>query len=361
MEITELPPTPLVLTASGDVVSVRTQRWALERWDGEDPPGLATPWACKPKFSVNGSRSCAELAIAHHLRGDGWRGVWVNAFRGELRSEWFPAPAARMLAQAGAPGWAVEIFGRLRAANGGTLSGFFDVFAWREPGLVGFYEAKVGPDRIKPTQLRFMEVALRLHRLEDFLIVEVAGPFPRSASAGQPATAAGWDARRSLATQPDPGGRALLRRSGRDLLRALNAMSGPDEPQTRQMLGHISAAIEARQACTSQLRRRKAMPLQVCGHVISDPAPVWRRYAHAYPDTIAGYDLGDPGDPGMLTKTEAWRSRVALARVRRWSALVPDTLTSAAATSTWEGTRGWRQLGPRNGPRDLFDTFELTL
>jgi hypothetical protein len=27
----------------------------------------------------------------------------------------------------------VEIFDRLRAANGGTLSGFFDVFAWRSP------------------------------------------------------------------------------------------------------------------------------------------------------------------------------------------------------------------------------------
>lgn len=34
-----------------------------------------------------------------HLRGDGWRGVWVNAFRGELRSEWFPPPAVKTLAE----------------------------------------------------------------------------------------------------------------------------------------------------------------------------------------------------------------------------------------------------------------------
>jgi len=32
------------------------------------------------------------------------------------------------------------------------------------PGQVRFYEAKVGPDRIKPTQLRFIELALRFHR-----------------------------------------------------------------------------------------------------------------------------------------------------------------------------------------------------
>jgi hypothetical protein len=142
---------------------------------GQDPPDLAVPWARKPRFSVRGSRSCAELAIVHHLRASGWDGVWVNAFRGELRTQWFPAPAARQLAETGAPGWAAEAFSRLRAANGGTLSGFFDVFAWREPGQAAFVEAKVGPDRIKPTQLRFVEIALRFHRLEDFMIVEIPG------------------------------------------------------------------------------------------------------------------------------------------------------------------------------------------
>ena len=123
----------------------------------------------KPKFAVNGSRSCAELATVDHMRADGWQGVWVNAFRSGLRSEWFPAPAVKTLAETGAPMWAVEAFEGLRAANGGSLSGFFDVFAWREPGEVKFYEAKVGPDRIKPT------LALRFHRLEQFTIAEVAG------------------------------------------------------------------------------------------------------------------------------------------------------------------------------------------
>lgn len=191
MEITERPPTPLLLPTAGELVHIQTQEWALERWDGEDKPGLATPWARKPKFSVNGCRSCAELAIVHHLQADGWEGVWVNAFRGELRTQWFPAPAARALAEVGAPGWAARIFDRLRAANGGTLSGFFDVFAWREPGQVSFYEAKVGPDRIKPTQLRFLEAALRFRQLEEFMIVEVAGPSPRGTRPASPRTPQG--------------------------------------------------------------------------------------------------------------------------------------------------------------------------
>ncbi|HEY6315869.1 MAG TPA: hypothetical protein VIY52_34380 [Streptosporangiaceae bacterium] len=43
MEITELPPTPLMLPAAGELVHIRTQQWALEWWDGEDEPGLAVP------------------------------------------------------------------------------------------------------------------------------------------------------------------------------------------------------------------------------------------------------------------------------------------------------------------------------
>ena len=249
MEITELPPTPFVLLA-GEAVQILTQRWALEPWEGEDLPGLAMPWARKPKFSVRGSRSCAELAIVDHLPADGWHGVWVNAFCGELRSQWFPAPAVKTLAEAGAPRWAVEIFGHLRAANGGTLSGFFDVFAWREPGQVGFYEAKVGPDRIKPTQLRFVEVALRFHRLEEFMIIEVAAPFLRSTlarglrNAGDAAERDPW---RPVAGQPSSSSQGLLRRAGRDLLRALGTVTGPDEPETRQILRDVAAAIQSRQ------------------------------------------------------------------------------------------------------------------
>jgi hypothetical protein len=155
--------------------------------EGEaDPPDLQKIWGRKPKFAVNGSRSCAELAILDQLRHDGWRGVWVSAFGAqELRCEWFPAPAFRTIAQAGAPAWAVDIFERVRAANGGTLGGFFDVFAWREPGEIRFDEAKVGPDRIRDTQRRFVENALRLRRIEEFTIIEIAhrGPVRAAPSA----------------------------------------------------------------------------------------------------------------------------------------------------------------------------------
>ena len=173
-QIPERPVTSVVLPG-GSTVAIVTQRWVLERWDGEaDAPELPRIWASKPGFMVGGRRSCAELAVVDRLRREGWDGVWVSAFGGSwLRREWFPAPAYRTLREAGAPEWAVKIFDDLEVANGGKLSGFFDVFAWRAPGDVQFVEVKVGPDRLQGTQRKFLETALRFHRPEQFMIVEI--------------------------------------------------------------------------------------------------------------------------------------------------------------------------------------------
>ena len=146
------------------------------------------------------------------------------------------------------PRWAAEIVSRLRAANGGTLSGFLDVFAWREPGHAGFYEAKAGPDLGRTgssRSARFAEVALRFHGLEDFMVVEVSGLLPRSAPAREPGTAADRSARRLVAGQPSPGGQGLVRRAGTDLLQALGSVTGPDELETRQVFRDVAAAIES--------------------------------------------------------------------------------------------------------------------
>ena len=78
--------------------------------------------------------------------------------------------------------WAIEVFDRLRAVNGGRLDGFFDVFAWREPGEVRFDEAKTSGNSPRPSQRGFVKLALDLgHRLEQFTIIKVPKtPSPRS-------------------------------------------------------------------------------------------------------------------------------------------------------------------------------------
>jgi hypothetical protein len=186
MEITQLPPKMLTLPDGGNTVSIARQLWALEPWErDDDEPELPGYWAIKDLFSVNGSRSCAELAVLHHLRGSGWDGRWVSAWGdGTLFSEWPPGPGVKSITQAGAPRWAAEIFERLLDANPNRrrpFGGFFDVFVWREPGEVRFYEVKVGKkDDINLNQCKFVERALALdHRLEEFTIIEVLKPTAR--------------------------------------------------------------------------------------------------------------------------------------------------------------------------------------
>jgi Protein NO VEIN, C-terminal len=176
MQVIECPATPLALPAGG-AVQVRTLRWMLPEWPGkpDDPPGLPHTWARKPAFQVEGRCMRAEFAILDQLRQQGWHGgLWVNAFGNELRPAWFPAPSFQAPGPAGAPPWAATIFNELRAANGGKLTGFFDVFAWREPGQTGFFEAKVGPDIIRPSQRAFLQTALRFCSLDQFTIIEFA-------------------------------------------------------------------------------------------------------------------------------------------------------------------------------------------
>ena len=69
MEIMERLPTRFDLPGREEPVYIATRRWAFERWEGEDPPSLAKIWSRKPKFAVNGSRSCAELVRLPHAAG----------------------------------------------------------------------------------------------------------------------------------------------------------------------------------------------------------------------------------------------------------------------------------------------------
>ena len=102
MEITQLSPQMLTLPDGGNTVSIARQLWALEPWEGDDDePELPGYWAIKGKFSVNGSRSCAELAVLHHLRGSGWDGRWVSAWGREAVLRVAAGPRS----QVDHPGW----------------------------------------------------------------------------------------------------------------------------------------------------------------------------------------------------------------------------------------------------------------
>ena len=90
---------------------------------------------------------------------------------------------------------------------------------------------------------------MRLDRPADFMIIEVAGPSLPGEAARRPTSA--WQAVEQDRQQPTPeqlrsDGQGLLRRAVRDLLRELDRVTGPDEPETREILRVVVAATEAR-------------------------------------------------------------------------------------------------------------------
>jgi hypothetical protein len=186
MMIAERQPAVVELSP-GLRAEVSTQRWT-PAWSVGKPEPAALPriWSRKPMVAVGGRPVCAELAVVSELALAGWQGVWVSAFGNFLRREWFPVPAFRAIAAAGARPWAAEIFEAVKDTNGGTLAGFFDVFAWREPGEVLFCEVKDGPGRIQASQHRFLGNALRLRPLSEFLIIEMSQPARTSLAARPP-------------------------------------------------------------------------------------------------------------------------------------------------------------------------------
>jgi len=102
----------------------------------------------QPKFTVNGTGLAPNWPSCTNLRDEGWHGVWcAPTDPASCGPSGFPASAVKTISQTGAPMWAVEVFDRLRAANGGNLDGFFRNFARRDP-------AKLDSTRRRPREIR---------------------------------------------------------------------------------------------------------------------------------------------------------------------------------------------------------------
>jgi hypothetical protein len=131
----------------------------------------------KALVEVDGKPQFAELAILRAFERDGWQGRWVETYghmhNAALWREWSAGgPGAQEHVSIAEP-WVNERLQAIVAANGGSYSGCWDVVAWKEDRLV-FAEAKLSKkDRIRGTQLRWLEAALKCGcSVEDFLVVE---------------------------------------------------------------------------------------------------------------------------------------------------------------------------------------------
>lgn len=137
----------------------------------------ASTFGGKGLIAVDGRPQFAEVAILRHFEEAGWDGRWVETYphrkNPRLWTEW---NAAGLNAQTHVPidaGWVNAKLQAIAAANGGYFSGCWDVVAWKGNRLVFAESKKAKRDRLRETQLRWVEAALRCGcAVEDFLVVE---------------------------------------------------------------------------------------------------------------------------------------------------------------------------------------------
>lgn len=152
-----------LLLPSGAPADVPVTRPLFRRWQGEF---VGDTYGGKPLVDLDGEPMFAELAVLKLFQKDGWEGVWIDTFRKKYRTAWggegvAQLPEDRLLLLQ-------EIHGRA-----GSSSGCFDVYCWKGEEVLFAETKRRSKDRIRATQLRWLEAALALGlETSSFLIVE---------------------------------------------------------------------------------------------------------------------------------------------------------------------------------------------
>ncbi len=151
------------LLPSGDEAHLPKARPTFKQWTSEFE---GDTYGNKPIVDMDREPMFAELAILKLLQKDGWDGVWVDTFSRKYRTAWGREGLVRLTG---------ERLGLLKSINqrADSASGCFDVYCWREDGVLFAESKRASKDRIRETQLRWLEAALRVGlEPSSFLVVE---------------------------------------------------------------------------------------------------------------------------------------------------------------------------------------------
>lgn len=148
--------------SSGHAVDLPKATPAFELWHGALP---GDTYGGKTVLDVGGEPVFAEIAILRLLQRTGWSGVWVDTFRRTYRRSYWREGETITL-----PEKVQRLIDTIEMENG-SASGCFDVCAWTEVDVL-FAEAKrKGHDRIRQTQKRWIDSALKAELPLDALLV----------------------------------------------------------------------------------------------------------------------------------------------------------------------------------------------
>ena len=148
---------------SGRVVQIPKANPLFEVWTGKP---VSDTYGNKPILSFNGRPAFAELIILRILQNDGWNGVWVDTYRNEYRTAYWPKNEVEL------PTEQQQLLQRIYK-KADSNKGCWDVFCWKEEVRLFAESKRKGYDRIRGTQRRWLEAAIECGLpLTSFLIVE---------------------------------------------------------------------------------------------------------------------------------------------------------------------------------------------
>jgi hypothetical protein len=155
-----------VPTPMGEAVLVRKCVLMFRRWQGPPPVDSYGGKAC---VDLDGEPLFAELAILRLLNRSAWAGVWVDTYRRRFLER---MPTQNTIASK-LPAARQACFDAICAANGGSRSGCWDVFAWRGDEVLFAESKRQKRDRMRETQYRWLQAAVRTGLSKDsFVVVE---------------------------------------------------------------------------------------------------------------------------------------------------------------------------------------------
>lgn len=115
----------------------------------------------KPVVAHDGRVLFAEVAILRYLEKDQWKGAWVDVFHSHGRKDvlWSGMPPTGV--SPALPPHVSAKFQAIKEKNGGKLSGFFDVYAWKGEGDdFVFVEYKGRSDASDDSELGWINAAM---------------------------------------------------------------------------------------------------------------------------------------------------------------------------------------------------------
>jgi hypothetical protein len=141
-----------VKVESTGALSLPRTRPSFEAWRGRAPRG---PYSGKPVVNVDGRPAFVELAIVALLNAAGWKSAWFDTYRRQ-----FVRGSCASLHRVQLPRGPERLLEDINT-KAGSRDGAFDVVAWCGDEILFLHAMRKGKDRVRSTQRRWLDAALR--------------------------------------------------------------------------------------------------------------------------------------------------------------------------------------------------------